>query len=332
MELPRRGLGQRARRDEHDFRRRNSDRVGDACRDGGADRIGPDLDARLRDDDDGFTAAAARGPEGDHVAGAHAVDVGDRALDVFGKHVAAADDDDVLAPSADHDFTVDEVSEVSGAEPSVVDGRRRRFGVAEIARSDRVAAEFDLTDLAVDPRRARVGVDHSEFEPVEHPTEARESPCTLAALFDRCGVAVRLQHPAVDRIHGHAGAGLGEADRQGGFGHAVHAERDTGIEPEGRAGCEERLDRIRIDGFGAIEGEPPPREIEIGAAPKRTRREGVGEVRAARDRAPERGHPLQPAAGRGEEILWTREHEVDAVGHRDAEQTDQAHVVVQREP
>ena len=47
----------------------------------------------------------------------------DGALDVLGEHVAAADDDDVLDPPAHDELAVDEVAEVAGAQPAVVEGR-----------------------------------------------------------------------------------------------------------------------------------------------------------------------------------------------------------------
>src|SRR3546814_9038863 len=55
--------------------------------------------------------------EGDHVAGPHAVEIGQCPLDVLGVHVAPADDDHVLDPPAHDHLAVDHVGEVAGAEP-----------------------------------------------------------------------------------------------------------------------------------------------------------------------------------------------------------------------
>ena len=68
-----------------------------------------------------FLALAPVDAERDHVAGAHAVDVANGPLDVLGEHVAAADDDHVLDPTAHHQLAVDEVREVAGAQPAVVE-------------------------------------------------------------------------------------------------------------------------------------------------------------------------------------------------------------------
>ena len=81
----------------------------------------------LGDHDDRSLTAAALDAERDHVPGADAVDRRGSALDLFGEHVAAADDDHVLDPAAHHHFAVDEVAEVAGAEPAVAERVGRRL-------------------------------------------------------------------------------------------------------------------------------------------------------------------------------------------------------------
>ena len=49
------------------------------------------------------------------------VEHADGSFDVLGEDVAAADDDDVLDPPAQHQLTVDEVGEVTGAQPAVAE-------------------------------------------------------------------------------------------------------------------------------------------------------------------------------------------------------------------
>jgi hypothetical protein len=80
--------------------------------------------AHLGDDHDRLLALVALHPERDHVAGTHAVEPADGPLDVLGEHVAAADDDDVLDPAAQDELTVEQVGEVAGAQPAVVEHRR----------------------------------------------------------------------------------------------------------------------------------------------------------------------------------------------------------------
>jgi hypothetical protein len=84
--------------------------------------------AHLGHHDDGLLALVAVDAERDDVAGPHAVEGAARALDVLGEHVAAADDDDVLDPAAQHELTVDDVREVAGAQPAVAEQRRRGVG------------------------------------------------------------------------------------------------------------------------------------------------------------------------------------------------------------
>ena len=94
-------------------------------------------------------------PERDDVAGAHAVDVGDRAFDVLRMHVATAEDDDVLDAAAHDELAVDDVAEVTGAQPAVVERGGGRVGPPVVARRDRRARDLDLADLAVAHHAAR---------------------------------------------------------------------------------------------------------------------------------------------------------------------------------
>ena len=87
-------------------------------------------------------------PNGDDVAGPHP-DLAGHALDVLGVHVAPADDDHVLDAAAQHQLAVDEVAQVAGAEPAVVEARRWRRGAGS-SRGDRRAP-----DLAARPPPAR---------------------------------------------------------------------------------------------------------------------------------------------------------------------------------
>src|SRR5690606_1178752 len=89
-------------------------------------------------------AATPGDAEGDHVAGPHAVDPGDRALDVLGEHVPPGDDDDVLDATAEDELAVEEVREVAGAQPLAVEGRRGHVGPPVVTGHHRGAADLQL--------------------------------------------------------------------------------------------------------------------------------------------------------------------------------------------
>src|SRR5205085_11348504 len=103
--------------------------------------------------------------EGDDVAGPHTLDRGGGPLDVFGVDVAAPHDDEVLDPAADHQLAVDQVAEVAGAEPAVVEGGLGGVGPAVVAGGDRRAPDLQLADLPVGPDVAADGVDDADLEP-----------------------------------------------------------------------------------------------------------------------------------------------------------------------
>src|SRR5439155_5121664 len=97
------------------------------------------------------------------VAGAHTLDARGRAFDVLGEDVATAHDDDVLLAATHHELPVDEIREVTGAEPTVVEGRGRRFRVPVVPGCDRRAAKLELADLALTQQRTRRGIDDAQL-------------------------------------------------------------------------------------------------------------------------------------------------------------------------
>ena len=95
---------------------------------------------------------------------------------------------------------------------------------------------------------------------------------------------------------------------------------------------DEGLDRVGVDGLGAVEGDAHARQVEALHPLERPCGQHPGEVRPGGGRAAEVGDPLHPAAGVGEEVLRRGLHEVGAARHGQGEQADQPHVVVQRQP
>src|SRR5207237_2380924 len=102
------------------------------------------------------------------------VDLSDGPFDVLGEHVAAGDDDDVLDAAADDQLAVDEVGEVAGAQPAVVESGRRGLRVLVVAGRDRRAADLELAGPPISHRRAGEGIADAQLEPGYGPPEARQ--------------------------------------------------------------------------------------------------------------------------------------------------------------
>src|SRR5438270_647143 len=82
-----------------------------------------------------------------------------RPLDVLGVDVAAAHDDEVLDAAADDQLAVDQVAEVAGAEPVVVEGGLGGVGPAVVAGGHRRPSDLQLADLPLVPDVAADRVD-----------------------------------------------------------------------------------------------------------------------------------------------------------------------------
>src|SRR3546814_16609287 len=110
--------------------------------------------------------------EGDHVAGPHAVEIGQCPLDVLGVHVAPADDDHVLDPPAHDHLAVDHVGEVAGAEPPVVEQLLVGLGALVVAGGARGATDPELPDLAPLARVPGAGVADADLQSLARPPQA----------------------------------------------------------------------------------------------------------------------------------------------------------------
>src|SRR5439155_21682296 len=206
---------------------------------------------RLADDDHALAPAPALDAERDHVAGPDAVDRGDRALDVFGKDVATADDDHVLDAAADDELAVDLVREIAGPQPAAVAERGRGGSrVLEVAGRHRCPPDLELADLTRAHRATAFRVAHPDLEAGHRATEPGEPASGLGPRVGRRRVPIRLEHAPFDRVYHHPGPRLGERSRDGDLSHPERAEDGAGVEPEPGAGRAERLDRARIDWLG----------------------------------------------------------------------------------
>ena len=155
LQLARRGLRQRARRDQHHVAWRDAAHLERAVVDLAADRLElrPVVvvagDAHLGHHHHALLALVALDADRDDVAGAYPVDSADGALDVLREHVAATDDDHVLDPPAQHQLAVEQVGEVAGAQPVVVEQRGGGVGTLVVAGRHRGPADQQLADVAL---------------------------------------------------------------------------------------------------------------------------------------------------------------------------------------
>ncbi len=334
-ELPARGLGQGARRQQgHEFRRlgqhlrqRGVDRGGDLRRAGGgapADLGGdPDRLARRALDREGRDPPRA---ESRHARL-------DCRLHVLRIDVVAAQDDEVLGAPGDEELAAVQEAEVPGPQPGRAvaghEGRAGRLRVVPVAARDAGAAEPDLADRPVGAGEARARVDDPQVLGPDRPAAAREGGAGLVG-DGAAGRQRRRRHaqPAPRRAQG-----LGR-DEEGRLGEAVGgAERRRREARRGEA-LGEAGEGPGPDRLGTAVGDAPPGEVEPRQRGGADALAGqpVGEVRAAADRAAMRADRLEPRGGPGEEGLRAHQHERRAGEDRLDQPRDQAHVVVEGQP
>ena len=195
----------------------------------------------------------------------------DGALDVLGEHVAAADDDDVLDPAAQHELAVEQVGEVAGAQPAVAEQRRGGVGALVVAGRDRRAAEQQLADVALGQLLA-ASRGRRPASPARAPAcraaaaGGRRAPSSASATST--GLATRSRssttrstvsttQPAVARRER-------AADRH--LGHPERREHAAGREAERLGRRDERLDRVGVDRLGAAQRQRQRRQVEVRAS------------------------------------------------------------------
>ena len=129
---------------------------------------------RLGDHDQALLAPFAGDAEGDDVAGAHAVDVDQRPLDVLGEDVATADDDEVLDAAAHHHLAVEQVARSPVRSQPSWNSSRVDVGPLVVAGHDRGAADLQLAHLAIAQHPACDGIDDADLETRHRPPQHGE--------------------------------------------------------------------------------------------------------------------------------------------------------------
>lgn len=253
-------------------------------------------------------------------------------LDVLRVEVVASDDEHVLQAPGDVQLTAAQKAQIAGAQPGAAialdEGRCRGLGVAPVAVSDARPGSPDFTDLVISQCLAAGRVDDRH-----RMLRLAAATAHQHAVFTRSD-AVARQRLAIHRQRRDPLPALPSGDEQRRFGQAVAGEETGGVETAGGELPGEVLQAVLTNRLGAGERDPPAAQVETfqRGFGHPLAAQTVGEVRPATDGAAVTADGLQPAQWPGEEILRRHQHAGNTAEDRLQQTTDQAHVVVQRQP
>ena len=145
--------------------------------------------------------------------------------------------------------------------------------------------------------------------------ESREVAGGRVIGRDRSRVLIGLEDAAVDGVDDEPAALGREGHPERRFGHSEGGEDRAALQPVGRPGGGESLDRSGVDRLRTIEGQRPPPQVESLEPAQRAAREHVREVGSGGGSAAEGVHPLHPPGGPGEEVLRSGEREIHTGRH-----------------
>ena len=144
---------------------------------------------------------------------------------------------------------------------------------------------------------------------------------------------VELERALVHPVGPKPFAGIGKRPGDTDLGHAERRERHRWIQSEAFARLEELPEGDRIDRFCAVQQHTHVGQVQgLLTTPEGARCERVGEVGSGGCRGLEVRQPTHPTQRTGEEVLRGTLDQIGTPGHRDGEQADESHVVVERQP
>ncbi|GLO12501.1 hypothetical protein PPUJ20028_10820 [Pseudomonas putida] len=246
--------------------------------------------------------------------------------------VLPAHDQHVFQAPGDEHFALAQEAQVAGAQPGLAvhfnEGTGAGFGVAPVTQGDARATGPDFTDLVVAQHLQVLRLDDTH-----RVAGLREAAAHQHAAFARLG-AVGGESFSVQLQRGDALATAAAADEQGGFRQAVAGEEALRVEAAGLELVGERRQAVLADRLGAGIGHAPAAQVEPGqrglADPFAA--QAVGEIGAAADGATVLADGLQPALRPGQEVARRHQHARHAAENWLQQATDQAHVVIERQP
>ena len=271
-----------------------------------------------------------------------------RGLEVLRIEVAPAQDDEILEPAGHVELAVEDEAQVAGAQ----EGPGVR-AVRAVRVAGQAGAEVALGVLGPPPvalRHARPGdpdlpdpaggrgargrrLDHLQPLPQPRPAAADERPAA------RLAVRHPLRPPLLERCRAHRAHRRRDPRRPAGREQRRLGEPEAGVERRaaetaGRESRGEPLQGLGADRLGAVERQPPARQVE----PRLLLRgdlahaQLVGEVRAAARGAAIAADRGQPAQRLLQERDRRHQHAARPQVERLEDVADQPHVVVERQP
>jgi hypothetical protein len=265
----------------------------------------------------------------------------DGVLEIFRLMIEAAHDDEVLQPTRDEQATIPDEAQVARAEEGPItrvvepraEHRRRLVAALPVAAPDAGTGDPDLADLIGLARRGRARV-HDQHARVVGGEGAADQALRRRARLRRIDDALRGEraagHGTDDRRPRRRAAG----DEQRRFGEAIAWIERLAAKAARRERVGEARERLGPDRLRARERDVPAAEVELGAllGADALDAELVGEVRPAAGGAAIPRHRAQPSRGLLEECRRRHDDHRKSRVQRLDDTSDQAHVVVRRQP
>ena len=250
--------------------------------------------------------------------------------------VAAVDDDHVLGTADDEQVSVRQIPHVAGVEPAVPEARRRRLGVAKIARHHRYAAAPQLADRALGKRRAVFLADLHRH--VAHRASAIDDRAIALRATRRAALGGEArQLRLLDQLGANAFARRHQRYRERRLRQTVGRQKRGRLKPRIGERVDEVLHHIGADHVRAIARQPPARQVE---APRRPglrrhppRADVIAESRRIGERRPRMAaDQIEPGERTAREIFGFEIVGRHLVGDRREHAADQPHVVIPGQP
>ena len=194
--------------------------------------------------------------ERDDVPTAHTVDmVLDRQLEILRPHVAAVDDDEILAASGDDDGVADEITHITGVQPAVGREHARSFLVsAKIFSHHTRTAKHDVANLTFRENRALCIAD---LQLVVGQRRATDHQSAYILAVGRHGAALPPQATQVDAIDLYPAIKRCKTHPEGGFRHSIACYESLLAEAAATEGIGKSRQNPRANLVAADAGDTP---------------------------------------------------------------------------
>ena len=260
----------------------------------------------------------------------------DRLFQIVGIQIAAAALDQVLDAPGDKHFAFGHVRIIARIEPAGVKQLGRRLRIAVVTGCRGRPAELQPSDTAF--RQFVLGfIDDPDLMPGQCVSARRDRQGFGTGIWGSGGrqrLALARKRIVQDQIDARPPPRWRDSESDRGLGQSVHRRDGLRAQAAGGKAGRERCQRGGTDRFGAVERQPPCRQVQL-------RQRGVvdvahaqikGKVRRRRDGAAVARNHLQPEHRPRQKGQRRHQHQWNAMVQRAEPCADQAHVVVQRQP